>query len=1572
VVKILQLYDLEHKKIDGLVNYKELKIEREVNVDDTLYFSYPNSDSKHDLIQEECYIRTKENEYVVKEINVGDDWTDIICKVNLENIKGNYVNSFETVEQTCTNAVNLALVGTGWTIGSCDVSKLRTTRKSNSTSYVILQEIQSTYDCEMTFDSMNKKVYIYQSMGSDKGTYFSEQLNLKKLDVQRNSYDYITRIIPAGKDGLDISSVNGGKNYVENHQYSSKVITAYWEDNRYTVAQDLLEDAISRLEYLSKPYRAYKADVIDLASINTKYSVLDYSLGDTITLLSKSKNTKEKQRIIKLTEYPEEPERNTCEIANKILKLEDLQIKFVEASDVVESITTSDGGVDGSKVDSIDASQIQNLEVAVASIANLTAINATIVNLTATKANIGELNAAIARIGTLEVTTATITQLNATNASIVNLTATTATIVNLNASNARIVTLEATTATINTLLAGNIGAANIATGAITAGSGIIANLAIGDAQISTVNAGKLVAGTVDTSKVTIQGANGRLKITGNRLQVFAGTTTLYERVSVGDVNGDGTVYGLRVRGSDGTTILMDETGVKHEGITDGAITNSKISTDAAIDGTKIDIASVVTEINAGTTTIKGSKIFLNNSTLDVQFSTLNTTVGSQGTTISSHTGSITAMNTAISLKVATQTYTTKMTALDGSIANINTNLGVQNSSIDVLQSAIVLKVSQTDIDTSVNAIQVGGRNLFQKSDTFKSYTTGSDQGNPLATYVVDAANGDYQTFTNTKIGNRYWFPTVIGDITQGKTYTISLEIKTDIAWSGYWYPSERYTNLSFPNTTGVWQKWSLMYIQTGITTNGVKLFGFNNTVAGKTISFRRLKLEEGNKATDWTPAPEDVQSQLDSATTRISTAETTLSLIPGQFALVASKTDLTTTNSNVSGITTRMTNAESSITAQAGQIVLKASQTSLNTTNTNVTNAQGTANSANGTANALQNTIVPALTTRMVSAESAITINSNAIGLKVTQAQVDTTVNAIQIGGRNYFKKSTGIALYNGAVCDRTNIECINGMYTVGASAHTSIIRMQGVVTCNGPWTVSFEFRGSQSSPVGFLVSFCDLAAYQETTTADNTWTKISVTSNITNFSAIYNFIDFRNLSWAYIFIRNIKIEQGTKATDYTPAPEDIQGQLDGATTRLDTAESTLDLIPGQFALKATTASLTTTNNNVSGITTRMTSAESSIIANAGQISLKATQTSLNTTNNNVSGVTARMTSAEGSISLQAGQIASKVSIGDFGTLITQNTSSVKIAVGQIGGNNLIPDSNFAMGYLNTILFHNFCTGWAMTVDNKTAWALGSTNSGNDVFATLPLTTLKVSTTYTLSFKFLTSATGKQSMMGQMGVQEQAGQYRWLGITAPTGFNTNITWKTFLFTFTLPADAATGNLAFVLRLNALDGNYCAYTDFKLEEGSYATAWSPSPNELKSASFEVNDTHARFTGTDGSYTEFVPGSTGLKWHQNMSSGARDYHYLLYKGSVSNVDSLTTVRITLPTEFRGKDYLLSWWAGNVFPKNPGDLLYSANAELTAENKSEGWFEVKASMMCRNPDTEGSPSWKGKMNILYMVVA
>ena len=59
-------------------------------------------------------------------------------------------------------------------------------------------------------------------MGGDRGTYFSNEIRLKLLNQQGNTYDYITVIYPIGKDGITIGPVNNGSNILENYQYSNK------------------------------------------------------------------------------------------------------------------------------------------------------------------------------------------------------------------------------------------------------------------------------------------------------------------------------------------------------------------------------------------------------------------------------------------------------------------------------------------------------------------------------------------------------------------------------------------------------------------------------------------------------------------------------------------------------------------------------------------------------------------------------------------------------------------------------------------------------------------------------------------------------------------------------------------------------------------------------------------------------------------------------------------------------------------------------------------------------------------------------------------------------------------------------------------------------------------------------------------------------------------------------------------------------------------------------------------------------------------------------------------------------
>lgn len=341
---MLRVYDKNHNAIGHIVKYKEYKIESEVATGDkTLSFTYL---AKHHNLKNEMYIRTRKDEYVIKEISESSDgFPQIVAILNLEDLKKDSWQTFNVQDVTIDEAVRTVLTGTGWIIGECDVTKRRNAGMVQVSSLGVIQNLCAAFMCEPVFDTINKTVSFYSQRGEDKGVYFMSGLNLKKLQKKSSSYDYCTRIIPLGADGLTIESVNEGKKYLENYQYSSKVLTYIWKDESYTDPQALMEDAELKLNDLSKPETSYSAEIRDLAKQKPEYSILSFALGDTITLIDKETGTREKQRIKKLTEYPQDPNKNTCEIANTVLTFEEMQERYQAAAAIVNYTISSDGKI---------------------------------------------------------------------------------------------------------------------------------------------------------------------------------------------------------------------------------------------------------------------------------------------------------------------------------------------------------------------------------------------------------------------------------------------------------------------------------------------------------------------------------------------------------------------------------------------------------------------------------------------------------------------------------------------------------------------------------------------------------------------------------------------------------------------------------------------------------------------------------------------------------------------------------------------------------------------------------------------------------------------------------------------------------------------------------------------------------------------------------------------------------------------------------------------------------------------------------------------------------------------------
>lgn len=148
---------------------------------------------------------------------------------------------------------------------------------------------------------------------------------------------------------------------------------------------------------------------------------------------------------------------------------------------------------------------------------------------------------------------------------------------------------------------------------------------------------------------------------------------------------------------------------------------------------------------------------------------------------------------------------------------------------------------------------------------------------------------------------------------------------------------------------------------------------------------------------------------------------------------------------------------------------------------------------------------------------------------------------------RNYYKKDSKIEGLGGLTnIQKETTDTPNGFYMVGVQGNVGSARIKNVINSNGFWTISFWVRGSQNSPITFDLDICDLGSSKIRVNGakDNAWEFVTHTVNVTNYSSTNNFVDFNNVSWAYFFIKDLKIEKGQQATKWSPAPEDNDAYL--------------------------------------------------------------------------------------------------------------------------------------------------------------------------------------------------------------------------------------------------------------------------------------------------------------------------------------------------------------------------------------------------------------------------------------------
>lgn len=602
---------------------------------------------------------------------------------------------------------------------------------------------------------------------------------------------------------------------------------------------------------------------------------------------------------------------NKAEIDN--LVAEDVTINGI--------LTASNAEIENLKTTKLDASVA---DITYATIDSLEAADAKINNLQATYGDFEVLttNKFTAIDGVIDNLEAN--KLDAETARI-----TYATITDLNAAKADISILDTDVADINTLIFGSASGSSIQTSFANAVIAQLGNAQIKSAMIENVSADKITAGDIITNNVRVMSEDGKLLISDETIQISDKSRV---RVQIGkDAAGD---YSINIWDADGN-LMFSEGGITDNAIKEAIIRNDMVSDDANISAHKLDIDSLFTVINEdGTHTIKSSQIYMSDEeqTLDVAFTQMTTNVNGIQDNVTSQGTAIGVIQGQISSKIWQQDITnavdgvssemnTKYSSLEQTVDGISTTVAnhttqisnkadsstvvaIQNevSTLEQTVEGFKTTVSETYVTkTEFDDLEIGGRNLVRDSDMSKDTDYWSFAGG-LCTYTF--ANGYCEIYRTEATDSRAFNsqsssvnPLLKPNDLAGGTFTLSLEIK---ALDGYTV-TDASTLFYRCNTTDLSTGFQELAIKLGNITSGwtkryeTFTFGEYNfdgscqiclalgNIANTGLCVRNIKLERGDRPTDWTAAPEDLE-------TRVSNAETSITQNADSIRSVATRT----------------------------------------------------------------------------------------------------------------------------------------------------------------------------------------------------------------------------------------------------------------------------------------------------------------------------------------------------------------------------------------------------------------------------------------------------------------------------------------------------------------------------------------------------------------------------------------------------------------------------------------------------------------------------------------------------------
>lgn len=457
----------------------------------------------------------------------------------------------------------------------------------------------------------------------------------------------------------------------------------------------------------------------------------------------------------------------------------------------------------------------------------------------------------------------------------------------------------------------------------------------------------------------------------------------------------------------------------------------------------------------------------------------------------------------------------------------------------------------SDVNNKVDNIQIGGRNFLR--DTSKD----------LKTVTFSGWDNYLQTLKLSDLGFR------AGDILTGRVYlkpsNYEVSIHLDFRNEGETSYIQKFGNNIQPNTEGYSTITATIPDKAPngepITKVKFSIRHSSGTTPSNTVGYKEAKLEKGNRATDWTPALEDIDKNISDVNTKSEQALSSLSDLANDNKLTPNEKQSSAKEWNIIDVQyARICEDASKIGVSTSDLTTKhhslrdyLSPLFANMTITSDINGTDFKNKFKDYYNSQQ-----------------ITLNALSIKAKEVADGVQNNLDNLQIGGRNIQLNSA----------PTTNV----GWSWAGTAGTATLVDEPTAPrgkAMKATFTVSGSSGGMHKPPkerlkVGAIYSWsiwlkaskemiinlgCEQGGSKEFTIGTE-WQRVTHTFTATDRLSQSFVMYVKNaVVGDYYLVHSLKVESGTLSTDWTIAPEDYDAEIADANKKgQDALNSLTDL----------------------------------------------------------------------------------------------------------------------------------------------------------------------------------------------------------------------------------------------------------------------------------------------------------------------------------------------------------------------------------------------------------------------------